>query len=547
MMFDAVRKIEGDFHIVTTWQALAAGESSKEARRRMGHFGRRIREGRQDKEVKGDEAIKNAENIQVVDDLKDLQKRLAQGAYLGWFSLAAAAYGEDENAVKETVAELQKVFLSHQAELIVHKENQLSLLVSTLPGGYSQPCHRFLVENRDYANLAMWAKSSEGRPRNEHLDCGPLLVMRTTAGTAYNFHLHGPRELGLEDLANTVGIGRPGSGKTVLQNFVIAAVQRCVPKPRTLILDIDNSFEGITQAFGGKYVRIEPGSETFRVNPFAQEKTLEHKDFLLRFLKCLIEFGSRPVTRAEELMLADGINLVYALPRELRTLGQFAKGLPSSLEMGLAKWVGSGHYAHYFDNVEDEFTLAEFQTINFAKDLAKEVMVACPMWILHQEDRVIQDESLGDVLKLVAIDEAKALFEYKVLMEYALHVERRGRKKNAPLFLMSQLVDDFEGEAAGVRKMSATQIYLSQPSADGDYREGFGLKPEEIQVIRSLPRGMIYMKQGPGRGKILDVCLDPAAAALCRSDNEWKTRRRDLFDRFGAVEGLRKMVEGGME
>ena len=114
-------------------------------------------------------------------------------------------------------------------------------------------------------------------------------------------------------------LGRTGSGKSFLLNFLITNLQKY--DPYTFIFDLGGSFESLTRLFGGTYVRVGLNSPGFKINPFSVPPTKENLDFLTLFLKVLIQ-GNAPLelTPTEERDLYRQIENLYEIEPALRTL-----------------------------------------------------------------------------------------------------------------------------------------------------------------------------------------------------------------------------------
>jgi len=73
--------------------------------------------------------------------------------------------------------------------------------------------------------------------------------------------------------------------------------------------------------------------------------------------------GQKLVKFKEERQLYSGIERMYMLDREQRTISNFAE-IIVELKEQLHKWMQAGQYGFVFDNVEDTLTFSRFQTFN---------------------------------------------------------------------------------------------------------------------------------------------------------------------------------------
>jgi len=131
-------------------------------------------------------------------------------------------------------------------------------------------------------------------------------------------------------------LGRTGSGKSFLLNFLITNMQKY--DPYTFIFDLGGSFESLTRLFGGSYVRVGLHSPDFRINPFSVAPPKENLDFLALFVKVLIK-GASPLelTPAGERDLYHQIENLYEIEPTLRALSVLANTLDCRLADRLGK------------------------------------------------------------------------------------------------------------------------------------------------------------------------------------------------------------------
>src|SRR6202008_1664730 len=107
-----------------------------------------------------------------------------------------------------------------------------------------------------------------------------LAVLETNHGTPYFLNLH------YGDTAHSMILGRTGSGKSFLLNFLITNLQKY--DPFTFIFDLGGSFESLTRLAGGSYLRVGLESRDFTLNPFCLPPTKPNLDFLTLFVKVLL-------------------------------------------------------------------------------------------------------------------------------------------------------------------------------------------------------------------------------------------------------------------
>src|SRR5581483_4192134 len=178
--------------------------------------------------------------------------------------------------------------------------NLLNAYLATLPGHSTFNLRRLYITNANHADYSFLFTLHTGEPINRHLQQEYLAVLETNHHTPYFLNLHH------RDIAHTVILGRTGSGKSFLLNFLITNLQKY--DPYTFIFDLGGSFSSLTRLFGGSYLRVGLESRDFRINPFSLQPTKRNLDFLSIFIRVLAEsHGTEPVTSAQERELYEQI------------------------------------------------------------------------------------------------------------------------------------------------------------------------------------------------------------------------------------------------
>ena len=335
-------------------------------------------------------------------DLGEALKELeVHGHYFGEFSLTVVVYDLELTKVETSCAEVYKVFSVHDAQLYDERYNLLNAYLATIPGNRAFNLRRLLITNANYADYSFFFTLHTGERRNDHLGAEYLAVLETNHKTPYFLNLHH------RDVAHTVILGRTGSGKSFLLNFLITNLQKY--EPYTFIFDLGGSFASLTRLFGGSYLCAGIASGDFRINPFALGPEKRNLDFLTLFLRVLMESqDGRRITADEERELYEQIQNLYELgDAALHTLSTLGNTLRRDLDSRLYRWKQGGQFGHVFDNADDTISFSRFQCFDF-QSMREYPQILEPLlfYILHRADAIIRDPKLSHVFKAFFIDEA---------------------------------------------------------------------------------------------------------------------------------------------
>ena len=103
---------------------------------------------------------------------------------------------------------------------------------------------------------------------------------RTSAGSPFHFNFH------LGDLGHTFICGPSGSGKTVVQNFMLAALEKF--GAQQVFIDKDRGAEIFVRACGGTYLTLKNGEPSGFAPMKALDDSPRNREFLLEWLRQLV-------------------------------------------------------------------------------------------------------------------------------------------------------------------------------------------------------------------------------------------------------------------
>jgi type IV secretion system protein VirB4 len=532
-------EVEANYYVVTEWKKEESGKTRRAIQAKRRHFHNTKRSFFSQVNLNDaspqDVLLDDAKESQVRELGESIKELELKGNYFGRFSLTVVVYDLDKARLDRSCAEFYKVFSVHDAQLNEEKYNLLNAFLAAVPGNHVFNLRYFYLLNANYADYSLLFSLHCGEPWNAHLRQEYLAVLETNHHSPYFLNLH------YRDVAHTIILGRTGTGKSFLLNFLITNLQKY--DPYTFIFDLGGSFESLTQLLGGTYVRVGLESSDFRINPFSLPPTKENLDFLTLFVKVLLESsGPLELDPARERDLYQQIENLYQVDPSLRTLGVLANTLGHYLADRLCKWTRGGQFGFLFDNAEDTISFARFQCFDFQKmSQYPQLLEPLLFYILHRANAAIADKNISTRFKAFLIDEAWVFLRNASIQRYVVEALKTWRKHNAAMVLSTQSLDELRRSEIldVVIESCATKIFLANPDMDRElYRTQFHLNDNEVEIIAGLIPKRQFLIKTPELAKIVNLTVDPKSYWLYTNDPFDNKKRREAFETYGFRKGL---------
>ena len=538
LLLKGLLDVRANYHVVTEWKKEEPGKTRRNIQVKRRHFHNTKRSFFSQVNLNDmtpqDTLQDDSKEAQVRELGKGIEEIELHGNYFGQFSLTVVLYDRDLAVVETAAAEFYKVFSVHDAQLYDERYNLLNAFLAAVPANYAFNLRYLYLLNTNYADLSFLFTLHSGDIRNPHLRSEYLAVLETNHGTPYFLNLH------YRDVAHTMILGRTGSGKSFLLNFLITNLQKY--DPFTFIFDLGGSFESLTRLFGGTYLHVGAESADFSINPFCLEPTKPNLDFLALFVKVLLGRASETVDPATERELYEQIQNLYSLDPALRTLEVLANTLPRPLAYALAKWLRGGQFGFLFDNPEDTISFSRFQCFDFQQmSRYPELLEPLLFYVLHRANEVIANRDISSTFKAFFIDEAWVFLKNPNIRQYVTEALKTWRKHNAAMILSTQSLDELRRSELldVILESCATKIFLANPDMDQElYRQQFHLNDAEIRLIASLLPKQQFLIKTPELAKVANLHVDRRSYWLYTNDPYDNRKRQEAFDAYGFDKGL---------
>jgi type IV secretion system protein VirB4 len=451
----------------------------------------------------GDVAVSQVDAIeQAMDDL--VSGRFVMGAH----SLAFLIRADSQKALAEHIGDAGKELSDAGIKWAREDIGIAGAFWSQLPGNFDYRVRVGDVGSRNFAGFSSFHNYPMGHLR--HNQWGPAVtVFRTVSGSPYYFNWHkgedgsdAKRAARLDpnhkDLANTIIIGKSGTGKTLLQMFLLAQSQKFNnPGERggnrlaAVFFDKDQGASVGIRAMRGRYFPLRNGVPS-GWNPFQLEPTERNLAFLEKLVRRLVYRADRPLTPSEEREIFAAIQGVMNAPKQMRRLGSVLQFLPldkaDGIHARLSRWAGkNAPLGWLFDNPEDTLDLSDTPIVGFdvteflPNEETREVTI---MYLFHRIESLLNGQRVP-----IFFDEFGQLVKDQAFQELIENKLVTIRKQDGFVIMGTQMPGQVINSpiAGAVIQQTATKIFLPNPEADRDeYVNGFKLTQREFELIKSF-------------------------------------------------------------
>lgn len=395
---------------------------------------------------------------------------------MGDHQASVLVYGDDPRSLADHLSRARAMLAD--SGLVVAREDLAleAAFWAQFPGAFGRRVRPAAITSRNFAALAPFHTHPAGRADGNHW--GPAVaLLRTSAGSPFHFNFH------VGDLGHTFVCGPSGSGKTVVQNFMLAQLEKL--GPQMVFIDKDRGAEIFVRACGGTYLTLRNGEPT----GFAPFKALGATPGDRAFLGALVrQIVGGELSVQEERAIDEAIASLEPLPREQRSLSAL-RALLGQRDGGgigarLEKWCKGGALGWALDGDTDAVSLdARFIGFDMTHLLDNaEVRTPVMMYLFHRLAALVDGRRL-----VIDIDEFWKAIGDEAFRGLAQDGLKTYRKQNAFMVFGTQSPADVLRSpiAHTILEQCATKIFLPNPhAAERDYVEGFGLTRREFALVR---------------------------------------------------------------
>lgn len=490
----------------------------------------------------------NTGNLHLAQDAQDaLVELTTEDLTYGYYNMTILALGETPRQAEAAADVLAGNLRSSGFTIVRERHGLMAALLTTFPGSGNATLRWKLASTANIADLAPIRTITRGEDTHPLFSrvlgrpVPPLCRFLTPYGVTYDFNTHEG------DLGHTAIIGGSGSGKTSLMTLLVAQFQKYNPG-QTFIFDKDYSLMMGSVLMGGKHIDSGPKGKDRGMNP-VKVMMQNNDDMRLRqWVEVLITAGGSEITPNESSTIFTAIQGLRRSPEAAwRLSGIYAliSGENRDLASKLAPYVdrsdseddyGSGPYASYFDNDEDNFKLTRMVCMECG-GILETPQLASPFmdYAFYCIERALN----GTTPTMIYVEEAWYMLSNPTFAQKMEDWLRTFRKKRAFVMFATQALD----EIARLPNIGSfvtnipCQIFLPAVKSSVHeqaalFRSVFGTTDAQMQLLASAIPKRDYLLVRPTVTRLVNTQMPEALLAI----NEGTTQeaKREALMQYAA-------------
>ena len=263
-----------------------------------------------DKKKNRHASIPNPSNQMAVEDIKQVQDVIARESKLLVYTHFNMVVGVPADTdLQKCTNHLENAFGRMGIHISKRAYNQLELFVSSFPGN----CYSLNEEYDHFLTLSDAAVCLMYKERVQHSEETPIKIYYTDRqGVPVAIDITGKEGKNkLTDNSNFFCLGPSGSGKSFHMNSVVRQLHE--QGTDVVMVDTGNSYEGLCEYFGGKYISYTE-ERPITMNPFRinrEEMNVEKTGFLKNLVLLIWKGTQGTVTKTEDRLIEHVITEYY--------------------------------------------------------------------------------------------------------------------------------------------------------------------------------------------------------------------------------------------
>ena len=445
-------------------------------------------------------SIPSPANQMAVEDIKKVQEVIArESKQLVYCHFSIGVVTDRDTDIHKCTNYIENAFGRQGIHISKRAYNQLELFVNSFPGN----CYSLNPDYDRFLTLGDAAACLMYKERIQKSEDTPLKIWYTDRqGVPVAIDISGKEgKEKITDNSNFFCLGPSGSGKSFHMNSVVRQLRE--QDTDIVMVDTGNSYEGLCEYFGGKYISYTE-EHPITMNPFRitrAEYNIEKVGFLKNLIMLIWKGTNGKVTKTEDKLIEQTITEYFEnhFAGRIETLNfntfyEFSvKRIPEicnennlvGIDLAAYNYLMKDFYKggnHEVTLNEDlDTTLFDETFIVFEIDSIKDDPLLFPLVTLIIMDLFIQKMRIKKNRKVLVIEEAWKAIASPMMAEYIKYLYKTARKFWASVGVVTQEIQDIVGSPIvkeAIINNSDVVMLLDQSK----FRERF----DEIQSILGL-------------------------------------------------------------
>ncbi|GEM_PF-789666 len=476
----------------------------------------------------------NQDAVEQLNDISDAKKNLVQNSLsFGSYCANIIFSGTDATLLEKQALKCVQAIEASGFGARIETVNATEAYLGSLPGHCLENVRRALIPNTVLTDLLPLNQVYTGESVSPNFRYGKnkpsLMTVRTLDGLYAHLNLHDT------DLANTLVVGPPGSGKSVFLGSLIPSFLK-YDDMKIFVFDKGNSFYGLTRALKGNHIKLENG-KGIRFCPLAKIDTPNEKDEALRFLeKLFISQGYETDLKLKD-DLRDALTLLSDFDKHERTLSTMCTLLPrKELKTALSAFTNSVIENSILDGDKDPSFNAELTVFECGQFFEKAGVFLFPtlQCIFNLINKSIMNGKAGAII----IDEAWMMLANEEFSKQLISWIKTLRKHNVAIVLATQSINDLS-KASNIGDFLdciKTRIFLPNKDANTEALKGFykklSLSDSQIDAIcKAKPKHTLFLQKDINFMPFSLALSEPELKLLSLSEND-KSYVDEMYEQY---------------
>jgi len=439
-----------------------------------------------------------------IDDLKDVEESINNGEIvIGQCHLTFYTHDKNVNVAAKNLEEAQGIF--RRAGIIAKRTliETESAFLSQLPANHKEIVVKKTLTNENFSSLNPFYNHDYGKKEGNHWgQC--IFQGMTTDKTPYHVNLH------VSDVGNAAIYGSVGTGKTVLENWILLNIQKFNPVMNCF--DSKKNARVLIKMLGGDYFEFKPGEPTGCL-PFQLEPTTQNIEFLKKLVEICCEQVGPALTLDEIKKINTSVSSFMSdrVEKEQRTFTNFKQFFSNtgknSLHDRIAVYTNGQKLGWLFDGEKGQLDLTN-KIVGFDTDGILNMGIGqTPLmaFLFH----CTEIKKTGTPF-ITVFSEFHQILNHDYFVEKAKYGFKTDRDKNVAYVFSTQEVEDTVLSKIGstIRGQVSTNFFLANPNGDYDIYKKLSVTKTEFEFIKrsTTASRQVIIKQ-ESRAKILDFNL----------------------------------------